>query len=294
MKYSSHFAMQDSIIQLEPIIRIGFFFLFFAVIVGIEKKFTWRPIFASLKERFFKHFCLLLISTFLVRLVFPVVLVELAIKVQQTNQVSLFQLPELSGLPFAVQFCVSFLLLDLIMYWQHRIFHRYGLLWRMHLAHHSDSILDLTTGIRFHPLEMLFLVGLRMLGVILIGPPILAVLLFEIVFNAFSMFVHSNTQLPPRIEKILRKLIVTPGMHRVHHSDIPQERDANFGIIFSFWDKMLGTYRAYSHMGDYKIIVGLEEFRDPKEKTLFAILLQPFYLQKKRKKKPQLRKMMRN
>lgn len=194
-------------------------------------------------------------------------------------------MPEIRWMPYWVLFILGFIGLDLTMYWQHRILHRVKLFWRLHLMHHTDKKLDASTGVRFHPLEYLFSMGFKMLGIVFFGPPVLAVIVFEIVLNGASMFTHANVKLNPSIEKKLRWLIVTPNMHRIHHSDIPNERDSNFGFFLSCWDRMFRTYTPFSHMGERKLVLGEEQFRGEAAQTFKGMLMQPFFRKAKRKRK---------
>jgi sterol desaturase/sphingolipid hydroxylase (fatty acid hydroxylase superfamily) len=169
----------------------------------------------------------------------------------------------------------SVLLLDLVIYGQHVAFHRIPLLWRLHRVHHADLALDVTTGLRFHPLE----IGLSLLlkaGVVVgLGAPPLAVLVFEILLNATAMFTHADVRLPRPIEPLLRRLLVTPEMHRVHHSIVRRETDSNFGFNLSLWDRLFRTYRREAAAGEAAMTLGLPLFRDPGETRLDRLLLQP-------------------
>lgn len=276
--------MQELIILLEAWIRLAFFVLFALIFFWMEEKYSYRLI-RQRKERFTNHLIIVAVSTLLIRLIFPIMLVDLAIKVRAEDNWSLLLMPELINLPFWVHVILGFIGMDFIMYWQHRILHRVNFLWRLHLMHHTDQQLDITTGVRFHPLEYLFSMGFKMLGIILIGPPVLAVIIFEVVLNAASLFTHANIQLPRLWDFRLRKLIVTPGMHRVHHSDIRFERDHNFGFFLSCWDRMLGTYLPFSCMSERKLVLGVESCREAKHQTIKGMLLAPFFRKQKQKKR---------
>jgi sterol desaturase/sphingolipid hydroxylase (fatty acid hydroxylase superfamily) len=267
----------------------GLFFLLFSWGEHIN---PWRIHGKPFKERWGLHFTLLMLSTLLVRAVSPVLLVELAIKVRVDHPWSLLGLPELSWLPIWGQCVVGFLGLDFLLYWQHRMMHRVGLLWRLHLMHHTDQVLDASTGIRFHPLEFLFSFGFKMLAVIFIGPPVIVVIVFEIVLNAASMFTHANIHVPKTWDDKLRYMFVTPPMHRIHHSDIVAERNSNFGFFLSWWDRMLGTYKPISAMRDNKLVLGVEEYYQQKTPSLGSMLLLPFHKIKRRKRKAKARKWM--
>lgn len=167
-------------------------------------------------------------------------------------------------------------LLDLAIYLQHRAFHCLPVLWRLHRMHHADLDVDVTTGARFHPLEILLSLGIKFIVIVTLGAPAVAVLVFEIGLNASSMFNHSNVRLPPSIERILRWLVVTPDMHRVHHSMVRRETDSNFGFNFPWWDRLFRTYRPQPEAGHEGMTLGVDRFRDPKELRLDRLLTQPF------------------
>ena len=171
---------------------------------------------------------------------------------------------------------VSVLLLDLAIYLQHVLFHAVPLLWRLHRMHHADLEFDVTTGVRFHPIEILLSMAIKVGVVALLGAPAVAVLIFEVLLNATSMFSHGNVRLPQRLDRVLRWIVVTPEMHRVHHSIVPRETNSNFGFYTSWWDRLLGTYRAQPEAGHEGMTIGIDQFRDPRELRLDRMLLQPF------------------
>jgi sterol desaturase/sphingolipid hydroxylase (fatty acid hydroxylase superfamily) len=172
------------------------------------------------------------------------------------------------ALPAWLEMVLALFLLDLAIYLQHRFFHYVPVLWRLHRMHHSDLDVDVTTGARFHPIEILLSLGIKFLVIVPLGLPPLPVLLFEIGLNATSMFNHSNVRLPPAIERVLRWLVVTPDMHRVHHSVVRRETDSNFGFNFPWWDRLFGTYRAQPEAGHDGMTIGIEQFREPTELRL--------------------------
>jgi sterol desaturase/sphingolipid hydroxylase (fatty acid hydroxylase superfamily) len=149
-------------------------------------------------------------------------------------------------------------------------------LWRLHRMHHADRDIDVTTGVRFHPLEILLSLAIKMVAVAALGIPALAVLIFEVVLNATAMFNHSNVALPPAMERIARWVVVTPQMHQVHHSIVRAETDSNFGFNLPWWDRLCGTYRAKPAAGEAAVVIGLPVFRDPAEARLDRMLTQPF------------------
>ena len=166
--------------------------------------------------------------------------------------------------------------MDLAIYLQHRVFHYVPVLWRLHRVHHADLDVDVTTGVRFHPLEILMSLGIKFVVIVSLGAPALSVLGFEILLNATSMFNHSNVRLPQAVERVLRWFVVTPDMHRVHHSVLRRETDSNFGFNLPWWDRLFGTYRGQPEAGHEGMTLGIEPFRDPKELRLGRMLTQPF------------------
>jgi sterol desaturase/sphingolipid hydroxylase (fatty acid hydroxylase superfamily) len=180
------------------------------------------------------------------------------------------------ALPAWLELLLALFLLDLAIYLQHRLFHYAPVLWRLHRMHHADLDVDVTTGARFHPVEILLSLGIKFLVVVPLGTPPLAVLLFEIALNGTSMFNHSNVRVAPAIERVLRWLVVTPDMHRVHHSIVRRETDSNFGFNFPWWDRLFGTYRPQPEAGHQAMPLGIGQFRDPRELRLDRMLTQPF------------------
>jgi len=180
------------------------------------------------------------------------------------------------ALPSWLELLLALFLLDLAIYLQHRLFHYVPVLSRLHRMHHADLDVDVTTGARFHPLEILLSLGIKFLVVVPLGASPLAVLLFEITLNGTSMFNHSNVRVAPAIERLLRWLVVTPDMHRVHHSIMRRETNSNFGFNFSWWDRLFGTYRHQPEAGHEAMTLGIGQFRDPRELRLDRMLTQPF------------------
>lgn len=178
-------------------------------------------------------------------------------------------------LPYVIAMVVAFIVFDFAIYVQHVIFHAVPALWRVHRMHHADLDFDVTTGSRFHPIEILLSFGFELAVVGTLGPPAAAVLIFEVVLNATSMFNHSNFRIADNIDSWLRLFVVTPDMHRVHHSIEVSETNSNFGFNLPWWDRVLGTYRAQPAAGHEAMIIGIEQFRDPQELRLDRMLTQP-------------------
>ena len=211
------------------------------------------------------------IDTLLVRLTFPLLAVGMAsyAVVRGWGLFNIFQVPSW------IAFLVSFLLFDLAIYLQHVMFHAVPLLWRLHRVHHSDLEFDVTTGLRFHPLEILISMGLKLALVVVLGPPAIAVLFFEVVLNGTAMFNHSNIRLPFAVDRLLRLLVVTPDMHRVHHSVLSNETNSNYGFNLPWWDRALGTYVPQPRHGHDQMTIGIGQFRNRRDLWLDRMLVQP-------------------
>jgi sterol desaturase/sphingolipid hydroxylase (fatty acid hydroxylase superfamily) len=165
--------------------------------------------------------------------------------------------------------------LDLVIYLQHVLFHAVPALWRLHRMHHADLDFDVTTGLRFHPIEIVLSMGIKLAVVAVLGPPAAAVLVFEVILNGTAMFNHSNIRIPLGLDRILRWVVVTPDMHRVHHSVVPQETNSNFGFNLPWWDRLFGTYRAQPAEGHDGMTIGIELFRARRDLWLDRMLIQP-------------------
>jgi sterol desaturase/sphingolipid hydroxylase (fatty acid hydroxylase superfamily) len=208
----------------------------------------------------------------LVRLVFPMAPVGTALAGERLG-LGLFNLVDL---PFPLEVLASVVVLDLAIYGQHVMFHLVPPLWRLHRVHHADTDFDVTTGARFHPLEIALSLVIKMGVVVFIGAPALAVLVFEVVLSATSLFNHGNVRLAPGADRLIRRFLVTPDMHRVHHSVVRRETDSNFGFNLACWDRLFGTYRAQPEAGHEGMTIGTEAFREPRELRLDRLLVQPF------------------
>jgi sterol desaturase/sphingolipid hydroxylase (fatty acid hydroxylase superfamily) len=180
------------------------------------------------------------------------------------------------GLPLWASIPLGFIVMDMAIYLQHVMFHAVPALWRLHRMHHADQEFDVTTGVRFHPIEILLSMAIKFGVIAAIGPPAAAVLAFEILLNATSMFSHSNVRMPSRLDRALRWIVVTPDMHRVHHSIVPRETNSNFGFNLPWWDRLFGTYRAQPEAGHDDMTIGVKHLRDVGEQRLDRMLTQPF------------------
>lgn len=179
-------------------------------------------------------------------------------------------------LPWIAAIVLTVVVLDLIIYLQHVMLHAVPILWRFHRMHHTDLDFDVTTGVRFHPVEILISLIIKLGAVAALGPPAAGVLAFEVTLNATSMFNHANVRIPARVDRVLRLAVVTPDMHRVHHSMLVSETNSNFGFNLPWWDRLFGTYRAQPRAGHAAMTIGLRQFRDGVELRLDRMLLQPF------------------
>ncbi|GGB51257.1 sterol desaturase [Oceanisphaera marina] len=258
--------------EYEPWIRLGCFAGVLMVMMLWECWAPRRPQHIGRLTRWPNNLLLVVINTLLLRLFFPLAAVGAALLASEHD----WGLLNLWPVPFWFSLLLSMLALDLLIYWQHRLFHALPWLWRLHRVHHADLEFDVTTGLRFHPFEIVLSMLLKLAAVILLGAPALAVLLFEVLLNATAMFNHGNIRLPKRLDTMLRLLLVTPDMHRVHHSVIPRETDSNFGFNLPWWDRLFGTYQAQPQAGQLGMTIGLKQFREPGELRLHRLLLQPF------------------
>jgi len=215
---------------------------------------------------------IVIVDVVLVRLLIPTAAVGVALIASGYG----FGLLNLTQWPLTLEALLGFLILDLVIWGQHVAFHKVPWLWRLHRMHHADLDIDVTTGLRFHPIEILISVLIKMATVALFGIPPAAVVMFEVVLNATSMFNHTNARMPAWLDRIARLVVVTPDMHRVHHSAEPSETNSNFGFNMPWWDRLFGTYRAAPGAGHDGMTIGLPIFRDPKELRLDRLLTQPF------------------
>lgn len=263
--------MPQDILELETAIRLT---VFLGVLIGMavwELAVPRRRMEIPRLLRWSNNLALVVLDTLLVRLAFPVVAVGLAVIAQENGWGLLNQM----SLPGWIVFPLAILALDLAIYMQHVLFHAVPALWRLHRMHHADLEFDVTTGLRFHPLEILLSMVIKLGVVMALGPPALAVLIFEVLLNASSLFNHSNIRLPLKVDAVLRLFIVTPDMHRVHHSIHPSETNSNFGFNVPWWDRILGTYLAQPKSGHEDMTIGIEQFRNRRSLWLDRMLIQP-------------------
>lgn len=270
--------MTEFILSKEPAIRLG---VFLGVLVIMA---SWEAIAPRRRReiprllRWSSNFGIVIIDTIIVRLLFPVAAVGLAVFGEERG----WGLLNVLDVPVWLAFTVSLLALDLAIYLQHVMFHAVPLLWRLHRMHHADLEFDVSTGLRFHPVEILLSMVIKFAAVAALGPPVAAVLVFEILLSATAMFNHSNVRIPARLDRFLRLIVVTPDMHRVHHSILPHETNSNFGFNLPWWDLLLGTYRAQPEEGHDAMTIGIDQFRTRRDLWLDRMLTQPLIGSKSR------------
>jgi sterol desaturase/sphingolipid hydroxylase (fatty acid hydroxylase superfamily) len=255
----------------ESLIRITSFLVIFVAMAAWEATAPRRPRKLSRLLRWSNNLGLVLIDRLLLHLSLPVLAVGFALLAEARG----WGLLNSFDVPFVLALPVSLLALDLAIYLQHVLFHAVPALWRLHRVHHADLEFDVTTGLRFHPIEILLSMGIKLAVVAALGPPAIAVLVFEVLLNATSMFNHSNVRIALGLDRILRWIVVTPDMHRVHHSIHANETNSNFGFNLPWWDRLLGTYRAQPRDGHEGMTIGIEQFRTPRELWLDRLLIQP-------------------
>lgn len=263
--------MTEFLLANEATIRLTFFLGVLAAMAVWEVSAPRRRRDIPRLLRWTNNLGIVVIDTILVRLTFPLVAVGLAVLAEERG----WGLMNVLDLPGWVAFLGAVLVLDLAIYLQHVMFHAVPALWRLHRMHHADLEYDVTTGLRFHPVEILLSMGIKLAVVAAMGPPAVAVLVFEVLLNATAMFNHGNVRLPTKIDRILRLVVVTPDMHRVHHSVHPAETNSNFGFNLPWWDRLLGTYRAQPRAGHEGMTIGIEQFRTTRDLWLDRMLLQP-------------------
>lgn len=254
----------------EPTIRLGFFI---GVLVAMA---LWEMIAPRRNDvtrlvRWTSNLGIVVVNTVVLRLVFPAAAVGFAAWAE-TQGWGLFNAV---GAPFWLAFALSLAALDFAIYIQHVMFHAVPALWRLHRMHHADLGFDVTTGLRFHPIEILLSMGFKIAVLAALGAPAAAVLVFEVVLNATAMFNHGNVRMPHRLDALLRLFVVTPDMHRVHHSIVPAETNSNFGFNIPWWDRLCGTYRAQPAAGHDGMTIGIEQFRTARDQWLDRMLVQP-------------------
>jgi len=224
-------------------------------------------------QRWPANLAIVVIDSLVVRLLLPAGLVGIALIVAERNIGLLHQVI----LPNWLDILIAVVVLDIAIYWQHRLFHRVPWLWRLHRVHHADPDFDVTTGLRFHPLEIVLSLAIKAVVVVALGAPALAIIVFEVLLNACSLFNHGNVALPSRLERWVRKILITQELHRIHHSSVVSETNSNYGFSVSWWDHIFGSYTDKPAAGSDGVDIGLTEYRDAQQTTkLWGLLRIPF------------------
>ena len=258
--------------KYEPFIRVGCFFGVLVCMGVWEAIAPRRRLSASKPLRWFSNLGLVVLNSLVIRLGFMLGAVGAANEAKNLHWGLLNNL----ALPEWLAIVLSLLALDLAIYLQHVLFHAVPALWRLHMVHHADPDFDVTTGLRFHTIEIVLSMGLKVAAIVVLGPPPVAVLVFELLLSGTALFNHSNVAMPAWLDRCLRLFVVTPDMHRVHHSTIPQETNSNFGFNLPWWDYLLGTYRPQPALGHERMDIGLTQFRDQRAIWLHWMLALPF------------------
>lgn len=257
----------------EPIVRLTAFLAVFAVMAAWEALAPRRLRLHTRMARWPRNLAIVGLNTVVVRVVFPTAAVGFALLAAERG----WGLFNVVAVPHGLAVVLAVVALDFAIYLQHVMFHAVPMLWRLHRVHHADPDFDLTTGARFHPIEIVLSMLIKFAAIAVLGPPALAVLVFEIVLNASAMFNHANVRLPERVDAALRLLVVTPDMHRIHHSQRRVEADSNYGFNLSWWDRLLGTYTPVAQQPQESMAIGVRGITGrPEAVTLGGMLAMPF------------------
>ncbi len=263
---------QEMSATTEIVIRVIAAAGLFAALAAWESLAPRRQLVAGRRPRWPSNIGVWIIDAMAVRLLMPIGAIGVALIASERG----WGLLNVLKMPGWIAVLLGVVVLDLVIYAQHVVFHKVPWLWRLHRMHHADLDIDVTTGARFHPIEILLSMLIKIVAVVTIGVPALGVLIFEVGLNATSMFNHSNVALPRWLEPIARWFLVTPQMHQVHHSILREETDSNFGFNLPWWDRLFGTYRREPQAGEQGMTIGIPMFRDPRELRLDRLLTQPF------------------
>lgn len=266
-------SVDEQLLANDGALRLGVTLGLFVLLALLETLFPRKQRVTRRRERWSGNWAVQIISALVMRFALPwAIPAAVAVAAAETNAGLLNRLP----VPLWAALAVSVLLLDLAIYWQHRLTHTIPLLWRLHRLHHADVDVDVTTALRFHPLEIILSAIIKSGLVWLFGVPVDAIILFAVLLNGMAMFNHANLNLPVALDGMLRKLVVTPDMHRVHHSVIGREHNSNFGFNLSCWDRLFGSYRERPERGHETMVLGLNETNGQKTGSVIWMLKQPF------------------
>ena len=264
--------MSDFVMNYEVVIRLGFFFGVFSLVALAEVIWPRRQLKTRRWRRWPSNLGIVVLDTLVVRLLFPVTGVLLALRIQDLG----WGLFNVLNWPQVVEVVLAVIFLDMVIYWQHVVFHRVPFLWRLHRMHHADTEYDVTLGARFHPIEIVLSMMIKIVFIVALGVSPVAVIAFEVLLNGTAMFNHGNFKLPPSVDRWLRKFLVTPDFHRVHHSVFARETHSNFGFNLSVWDYLFKTYIAQPKEPHDQMEIGLPEFLNPRYLKLHWLLAIPF------------------
>jgi sterol desaturase/sphingolipid hydroxylase (fatty acid hydroxylase superfamily) len=262
----------NTLIEYDQIIRLSIFLGLLIIFAVAEFYFPLAKRKSSRAQQWSTNLGIVLIDTIVIKLLFPLLAVGVA-KYANLHSIGIFNVFEI---PYLLTIILSLFMLDLLIYSQHVVMHRVPILWRLHRMHHTEISLDVTSALRFHPIEIIISMLIKMTFVLFMGVPVLAVIIFEVLLNGFALFNHSNLKLPAHLDKQLRKVIVTPEVHWIHHSQIVKETNSNYGFNLIIWDKMFSTYRALPSLDYTQMQQGLKEFGLTKPLGFFALLISPF------------------
>ena len=266
-------VIEDLVLEREALLRLACFGAIFVIMCLWEIFAPKRPLSVSKLQRWTSNIGLFVLNSLLLRLLFPAAAVGIA----YAAAVAGWGLFNQINLPYWLEVILAVLLLDLAIYLQHLMMHRVPLLWRLHRVHHADLDIDMTTGARFHTLEIIVSMVIKWAVIFMLGPALLAVLIFETLLNGMAVFNHANVRLPATLDRLLRLLLITPDVHRVHHSILRHETNSNYGFNLSIWDRAFGTYIDQPEKGHSAMTIGIPEFRDPEQvDRLRGMLTLPF------------------
>ncbi|MDQ6975138.1 MAG: sterol desaturase family protein [Mariprofundaceae bacterium] len=262
-----------TLIEYEGMIRLLPFFTIFMVMALLEIKFPRRILDQNKALRWWGNLSLVAFNTMVVRVLFIALGTSTIAMAWWVGSYGWGLLP-LLHLPVVINLVLAVLLMDLVIYWQHRLFHTMPWLWRLHRVHHADRNLDVSSGLRFHPLEIVLSLLIKLSVIVLLGAPALAVVIFEVVLNGMAMFNHANVRLPLVIDIRLRYFLMTPDAHRIHHSTMAKEYNSNYGFNLSWWDRCFGSYRTQPEKGQLGMSIGLPDYQNaPTEKIIWMLRL---------------------
>jgi sterol desaturase/sphingolipid hydroxylase (fatty acid hydroxylase superfamily) len=264
---------QAWILSNEIVLRLGFFFGVLIIMAIWEIRAPRRALTVPKAMRWVNNLGLVFLNSLMLRLLFPAAAAGVA-AIARSRGWGLLNLSEIGLLPATL---IGVVVMDFVIYLQHVMVHAVPALWRLHRVHHADLDYDVTTGARFHPIEIILSMLIKFATILVLGPPVVAVVIFEVLLNATAMFNHGNVRLPGGVDRALRWFVVTPDMHRVHHSVEDDEANSNFGFNLPWWDRLLGTYRDQPRAGHEEMKIGIHHYRDPKQvERLFGMLSLPF------------------